>query len=191
MSSYFPRNCINVEKNIKRKNVLDLLSTASLADCVFLMTTWLRSVVGPTVAARWTDMRRTKLPGLPNALPTLRISERRGECSSKTFAVPSATAFACTSIRRLMFCLHTSASRAEQATAMTSNIRAECWKTTFHAYGAVWHCRPLPLSASTTVAFASAIPAIVLYLPLSSSAVASRSVDSKSTQIAYKPLILS
>ncbi len=88
--------------------------------CVFLIITWPRFDLAPSVVARWMESRRASVPGWPNTVPDALISRandayKLGDLDCwPSGSVDSATDRSCNAL------FHTSSSLAEHAETMIS-----------------------------------------------------------------------
>lgn len=172
------------------------VSLYSLRAFVFLIITWQTFVLGLTVAARWIDIRRVRVPGRPKTYPRGRMSSKRTK--KRGGKITGSSCCTCVSLeewlRRLSF--HWSSSRAEHAHRINSYSCCPDSNINFQENGAVWHCNPikcywrptacvlhspLPLSGFSTWMSRTLMMAITLYRVLPCFGVASRRYDLNST----------
>lgn len=99
--------------------------------CVFLMITCVRFVFEPSVAARCTDMRRTRLSACPKTGPIDLISKNKDENMSCMVDCSSAKSCVSHTMRCWSCFFQTFSSWGEHALNMISCRRCPCSKTSF------------------------------------------------------------
>lgn len=173
--------------------LIELGAVDSLHALVFLMITWKRPVIDPTVVALWIDsllavvptsrqladnwevIYTDDLPGFPKTDPRALISKDSHVLTACSPVLKSS--FPDRSVRRSR---HSSSSLGEQALIVTSNSWWSHSNTSFHENSAVWHwspeiCQqwywqykswltiPFPLSISSTLSSLNPIQAWTVY----------------------------